>query len=229
MSLATIRTHVRRFTDKVYAFSNDNLDAFLNDWYLSCWKELDKVAPHRTRATQSLALVADQLTAYTLTTTPLAILDIQPPHANRNERTFIAAVDNMEFRRNEDQRTIQYAQESENTLTIRPAIDAAMTVTVHYVCRPPTITTSAAPINFSDETLAAGTIGLLLRSIDFPDADRWLDEVRRSGIAWARLREDLAVFSKFGNNSDLQGYVTDFPYDETFRGQWPYGGRPSST
>lgn len=231
MSLATIRTAIRRVTDKVYPFPSNNgdVDATVNDWYLTCWKELDKVAPHRTRTTQTLALVADQLTAYTLTSAPLAILDIQPPHANRNERTFIGAVDSMEFRRNENQRLIQYAQESETSLTIRPAIDAALTVTIHYVRRPPTITTSVAPLHFSDETLAAGAIGLLLGLLNFPDALHWLDENTKSGIGYSRLRQDLSIFSKFANNSDLQGYLFDFPYDETFRGQWPYGGRPSST
>ena len=229
MSLGTIRTEVRRWADKAYPFTTDNIDAAVNDWYLSCWKDLDKVAPHRTRITQTLALVADQLTAYTLTTAPLAILDIQPPHANRNERTFIMVVDSMEFRRNEDQRTIQCAQESETSLTIRPAIDTAMTVTVHYVRRPPVITTSQAPLHFGDETLSAGAIGLLFLSLDFPDARQWVDERTKTGIAYTRLRQDLAIFAKFGVNSDLQGYVRDFPYDETFRGQWPYGGRPSSS
>lgn len=228
MSLATIRTEVRRWTDKVRNFSTADLDLCVNNAYLIAWKELDKVAPHRTRTNEDLALVADQLTAYTLTTAPLAILDIQPPHASRNSRTFIAAVDHMEFRRNENQRVIQYVQQSEQSLIIRPAIDEAMTVQVHYVRRPPTITTSQAPINFSDETLSAGTIGLLFSMLAYPDMLYWLNERDKTGVFYTRLKVDLAVFSKFGNNSDLQGYTTDFPYDEAFRGQWPYGGRPSS-
>ena len=229
MSLATIRTEVRRYSDKVLNFSTDNLDAAVNNYYLTCWKELDKVAEHLTRTTGTLALVADQTDDYTLSFTPLVILDVQPPHANRNERTFIRMVDGMEFRRNENQRIIAYAQRSATTFTIRPAIDAALTVTIHYVRRPPVITASVDPLHFSDETLAAGAIGLLFESINFPDARQWLDERTKTGIAYTRLRDDLAIFAKLGINSDLQGYERDFPYGEGAMGNWPYGGRPGTT
>lgn len=206
MGLTAIRTEVRRYTDKVFSFSNDNLDAAANVWYLTCWKELDKVAPHRTRTSQSLSLVKDQLTAYTLGTVPLAILEIQPPHANRNDRDFVPAVDDMAFRRNESQTSIQYAQEGEASITLRPAIDKDLTVTVHYIQKPSTITTSQAQLHFDDQTIAAGTIGHLLHSLNFPDALIWIDERNPKspvGIAYKRLNDDLNIFRKFGNNSNL--------------------------
>ena len=216
MSLSAIRTIVRQYADKVMNFNTANdIDPAVNQWYLTCWHELDKVAPARTRATQDLSLVADQLTAYTLTTIPLAIIEIQPPHANRNDRIFIAAVDDMDFRRNEDQARIQYAQESEASLTIRPAIDAAMTATIHYIRRPPTITSSVDQLHFDDATLAFGAIGLLLHSINFPDAFSWLDERNPkgpTGSAYTRLRNEMNTFAKFGVNSGLSCLVSGFPY-----------------
>lgn len=203
MALSDLRTEVQRVTGKTFTFSNDNIDAALNSWYLTCWRWLDKVAPNRTRTTQQLALVASQLTAYTLATAPLAIIDIQPPHANRNERTFIPSIDDMNFRRHENQREIWYAQESETSLTIRPAIDAALTVMVHYIRKPPTITATQAQLHFDDQTLAAGAIGLLFHSINFVDALYWLNEAALAGVAYARLRLELQTFAKFGNNSNL--------------------------
>lgn len=206
MALSDIRTEIGRITDKTFSFSNGDRDAATNAWYLTCWRWLDKVAPNRTRTTQNLSLVKDQLTAYTLTTAPLAIIYINPPHANRNERTFIVAIDDDDFRRHEDQTEIWFAQESETSLITRPAIDTSMTATVHYIRKPPTITSSQAQLHFDDQTLAAGAIGLLLHSINFPDAFYWIDErnpARSIGVAYTRLQNELNTFAKFGNNSNL--------------------------
>ena len=206
MALSDIRTEIGRVTDKTFNFGNPDRDAATNTWYLTCWRHLDKVAPNRTRITQTLSLVKDQLTAYTLTTALLAVIYINPPHARRNERTFIMAIDDDDFRRHEDQAEIRFAQESETSLITRPAIDTAMDATVHYVRKPPTITTSQAQLHFDDQTLAAGAIGLLLHSINFADAFYWMDEripARPAGVAYTKLRNELNTFAKFGNNSNL--------------------------
>lgn len=205
MGLTDIRTEVKRTTDKVRLFSTADIDAAVNGWYLTCWRRLDGVAPHRTRITQSLALVADQLTAYTLSTAPLAIIYVQPPHANRNDRTFLAAIADDEFYRHESQKEIWYAQEGEDGFIIRPAIDAALTVTVHYIRTPPTITTSVNQLHFADQTLAAGAIGRLLHSINFADAFYWIDERnprRPTGAAYTLQQDEMKVFQKFGYNSN---------------------------
>lgn len=215
MALTDIRTEVRRYTDVVTNFSTGDIDAAANAWYLTCWRRLDKVASHRTRTTQNLSLIADQLTAYTLTTAPLAIIDIFPPHANRNERTFIVSVDDADFRRHVDQTRILYVQESETSLLIRPAIDTAMTATVHYIRKPPVITTSQAQLHFADQTIAAGAIGRLFHSLQLADALYWIDErnpAKSVGAAYTLLFDEINGFKRFGDNSNLTMAVPDFPW-----------------
>src|SRR3990167_2535472 len=211
MSLSAIRTIVRQYTDKVLNFNTANdIDPAVNQWYLTCWRELDKVAPHRTRTTQTLALVEDQLTAYALTTTPLALIFMQPPYANRNDRKFTFAVADNDFYTHENQSDIWVAQESETSLITRPAIDTSMTATIHYIRRPPTITSAVDQLHFDDATLAFGAIGLLLHSINFPDAFSWLDERNPKqpvGAAYTRLRNEMNTFAKFGINSGLTSIV----------------------
>ena len=215
MGLTAIRAEVRRTTDKIFpGISNGDLDAAVNAWYLTSWRHLDKVAPHLTRTTQTLALVADQLTAYTLTTAALALLFMQPPHANRNERKFTFAVADNDFYTHEDQTDIWVAQEGETSLVTRPAIDTAMTATVHYIKKPTPITTSVAQETFDDQTLAAGAIGMLLRAYDHPEAHEWLDErgpKQGMGIAYTKLRNELHTVAMFGINSNLSSTVEGWP------------------
>ena len=206
MALSDIRTEIGRVTDKTFSFTNGDRDAATNAWYLTCWRALDKVAPHLTRITQTLSLVASQLTAYTLTTTPLAVIYIQPPHARRNERTFRIAVADDDFYRHEDQGEILFAQEGATSLITRPAIDTAMDAAVHYIRKPATITTSVAQVHFDDQTLAAGAIGRLLHSINFSDAFYWIDERNPrmlTGTAYTLLHGELDTLRKIGNNSGL--------------------------
>lgn len=215
MALSDIRTEVRRYTDKVLNFLNADIDAAVNSWYLTCWRELDKVAPHRTRITQTLALVANQLTAYTLTAAPLALIYMQPPHANRNDRKFTFAVADDAFYKHEDQTDIWVVQEGETSLITRPAIDAALTATIHYIRKPLAITTNIAQLHFMDQTLAMGAVGKLLLSINFPDALIYLDEripKRSLGMAWSMLQSELETFAKFGNNSNLTSSVEGYPF-----------------
>ena len=215
MSLSAIRTEVRRTMDKSFpGITNADLDAAVNAWYLTCWRHLDKVAPHLTRTTQSLALVADQLTAYTLTTAALALLFMQPPYANRNERKFTFAVADNDFYTHEDQTDIWVAQEGETSLFTRPAIDTAMTATVHYIKKPSTITTSVNQETFDDQTLAAGAIGILLGQYDHPEAPKWINESNPRqglGIAYTKLRNELHTVAKFGVNSNLSSSVERWP------------------
>lgn len=218
MSLANIRTEGARYINLVnpglLRAGYGDFDAAVNAWYLTCWRKLDQVAPHRTRTTQTLALIASQLTAYTLTTAPLALIYMQPPHANRNERKFTFAVADDAFYKHEDQTDIWVAQEGETSLITRPAIDAAMTATVHYIKKPSTITTSVTQEHFDDQTLAAGAIGLLFHSIGLADALLWIDErnpKQPAGIAYTRLRNELHTLAKFGINSNLTSSVEGWP------------------
>lgn len=206
MGLTEIRAEAKRYTDKVFAFTNGDIDAAVNTWYLTCWRHLDRVAPNRTRTSEDLALVADQRTIHSMTTAPLAIIEIQPPFANRNQFTFIAAIDDMAFQRHTNASEVLYAQVGEKDILVRPAMSSNLTVSVHFIRKPPVITTSQDQLHFMDQTLAAGAIGRLLHSLNFPDALYWLDERAPGfgvGTAFAQLREELVVFNKFGNNSNL--------------------------
>ena len=139
---------------------------------------------------------------------------MQPPHANRNERKFTFAIADNAFYTHEDQTDIWVAQEGEASLITRPAIDAAMTATVHYIKKPATITTSVAQEHFDDQTLAAGAIGMLLDQYDHPEAPKWINEQNPRnglGIAYTRLRNELRAFAKFGINSNLASSVEGWP------------------
>ena len=188
MALSDIRTKVKITTDKTRLFSTSDIDDAINDYQIDAWLELDKIAPHLTRKTEDLALVASTA-SYTLAATDfLKPIFIKPPAASIHGKTFIFSSEDQAFYQHTDDANPLVAQRGAQTFIISPTPSGAMTVTFHFTYKPPTITTSQAPTIFDTDTLAPGAIAKLFADINFPDVALWEARAAR------RLRKFLSQY-----------------------------------
>ena len=188
MSLAEIRTKVKITTDKVRLFSTGDIDDAVNEYQMDAWLELDKVAPHLTRKTEDVALVASTA-SYTLAATDfLKPIFIKPPAASIDGKSFVFSTEDQAFYQHTDDGNPLVAQRGAQTFIVSPTPTSAMTVTFHFTYKPATITTTQAPTIFDTDTLAPGAIAKLFEDINFADSKIWEARAAR------RLRKFLSLY-----------------------------------
>ena len=213
MGLSNIRTKVKETTDRISDFGNTLIDSAANEWQLECWLELDKISPHLTRKRETVTITADTPTFAMTETDMLVPKYIQPPDAQITSKKYIFAVEDNDFHAYTNQsaplvalRLDSSGGQTAKTFIVRPTPDATLSVVVHYVFKPATITTSINPTIFEDEVIIPGAIWKLLEDIDFVDAAKW--EVRAKN----RRQAHINVYKRIADNSNLTMVVDGFPY-----------------